>query len=587
MLAELLVRNLGVIDEARISFDRGMQVLTGETGAGKTLLVEALLLVCGARADSGVVGPYSGETIVEASFTGASIPPWLDSEVDSGSDSGSDLVDLVISRAITASGRNRAYINGRLATLSQLREATEGLLAIHGQHSAIRLLDVREQLAAVDRAGAAEITELFERYRASYAIWRGAVAVLDGLDSDPQQREREIGLLRFQCDEIEDAEVHPGDDDDLEREIGILGSASELREDAEHARIATEEAADLLAGAAKLVTSVHAVLKSVGTRADMAAIESRDLADELRAARDSLDDDPMRLDGAQKRLALLSSIKRKYGPSLEDVIVYRDSCAERLLKLESADELLVEARQSVADARAATGRDAEALTQKRTETARRLAADVTGHLSELAFPAAEFAIVIERVRGGAAGGLTATGADVVEFRFTANPRHQAQALAKVASGGELARVMLALEMACGADDVDLTLVFDEIDAGIGGETAGAVAQRLAGLSEARQVVCVTHLAQVASRGERHFRVEKSVDGASVELLTAAGRVDELSRMLAGERESEHAMAHAQELLAAAEADRRGRREVNRDDAREGDGGSSAAGRDRVNIVSRG
>lgn len=569
--------NLGVIGEARIGFDDSMHVVTGETGAGKTLIVEALGLIAGGRADASMVGPDGAAATVEAAFSGAVLPEWLGETGD----------ELVISRTVSAEGKNRAYVNGRLATISQLQAATERLLVIHGQHSALRLIHPREQLRTVDSFGGRALVAARDAYDEAYEAWKTAHALLESLAGDPHERAREVDLLRYQVEELAAASLEIGEDEKLEEEAAILESAAELREIAEVARSAAADAADRLSDATAASGLADRELAALAERATALAIEARDISSEFRARGELISEDPERLTMVRARIDLVNALRRKYGPSLADVIAFDAKVRSRLAHLESFDDDLDAASAAEAAAIDDLATRAATLSSMRAEAATEFEAAVSSILPDLALPGGAFRVEVVTADDTDPARFSPSGADSATFYFSANPSIAPRPLSKVASGGELSRVMLAIELVAIADDGPETVVFDEVDAGVGGAAAVSVGEKLATLGDDRQVLCVTHLAQVASRAERQVRVKKSKAGAEVALLGPRDRVVEISRMLAGEHESKHAQDHAEELLRGAESERRRRRKSGKKHRDAGRSGSQVGQKGRASIGSRG
>lgn len=551
MLEELQVCNLGVIRDARIEFGAGMHAVTGETGAGKTLIVEALGLVTGARADQAAVGPEGDEALVEALFSNVEAAEW----VEPGD-------HLVLRRVVSSSGRSRAYINGHMASLSELRELGENLIAINGQNRSIGLLTPRGQLEALDRYGGSQVAALFEEYSAAHTRLRAAIEVRERLGGDPQEMARDADLLAYQVDEIDGAKIEAGEDSALLDEAARLSSISELRVTAEEARREADQAADWLArlgSAASAGRSPDSEFTLMIERGKSLAAEAADLASDLRRYLENLEEDPERLQWVDARLELLASLKRKYGPTLEDVLGFLDDARLKLDDLSGLEGAREAAQEEYEVALSDAGIAASRLSAARVDASVKLAAEVVEHLRDLELAGASLDIVIESGDTADPGALGASGADTAIFNFSANDGIETKPLARVASGGELSRLMLAIELAISSGARDMALVFDEIDAGIGGATAAAVAEKLAILADDVQVLCVSHLPQVASRAERHYVVTKEGGRAEVAELGESQRPDEISRMLAGEPESKHALRHATELLGAANASRHARR----------------------------
>lgn len=552
MLEELRVSNLGVISSAQIHFGAGMHVVTGETGAGKTLIVEALSLVTGARADPGIVGPEADEARIEVVFSNVDSDEWIEP---------GDI--LVLSRVVSSAGRSRAYINGHPASLSQLRELGENLIAINGQNVATGLMTPSGQLEALDRYATSKVAELLERYSVAYSQLRKAAAACDQLGGDPQDVIRHADLLSYQLDEIEKAQVEVGEDAILLDEAARLSAIAALRERAIAAREEAERAADGLArissGSPMNGAERDSELESIIERSRGLAFEAADIASDLRHYLESLEEDPERLMWVDARLELLSGLKRKFGPTLEDVIAFAEDARLRLSQISDLEEARRAAEAEYAAALEEAGLAASNLSAARVSSSGELASAVKSHLRELELSAATFEVTVDSADVSDAASFTELGIDTVTFGFTANEGIDPKPISRVASGGELSRLMLAIELSIAAGAREITLVFDEIDAGVGGVTATAVAEKLATLADEVQVLCVTHLPQVASRAEHHYRVTKTKGRAEVVELVGSERRDEIGRMLAGEPESEHALRHASELLDAANTNRQARR----------------------------
>jgi DNA repair protein RecN (Recombination protein N) len=524
MLTELRVRDLGVISDVHVSFDGGLTVITGETGAGKTLIVEALELVLGGRADVTMVRHGSDEALVEARFR-----------------AGED--EYVFSRTVARGGRSRAELNGRMVTISALEEAGQSLVDLYGQHDHQSLLRKSAQREALDAFANTDLVPL----RALRADLRTLDDRLAALGGDERSRSREIDLLRFELQEIENAEIVSEDEDtELLAEEERLASAIALKQAAHDAHDslvgASAPGASELLGVAIEALAAHGPLKDHEARLRGLLAELDDATNELRLAGEGFEEDPQRLEIVRARRDLLRRLVHKHGESLADVYLAASKARVRIEELVANDEL----RQSLEVEREALCRDIEAAERvvgdKRRLCAHDLGEAVQGHLARLALRGARFVVSLPDE------GL----ADDVEFFFGPNAGEPDLPLAKIASGGELARTMLALRLVC--THAPETLVFDEVDAGIGGTAALVVGKALAELAANHQVLVVTHLAQVAAQGAHHLVVEKSDVGgrmvASVMRAQGQARVVELSRLLSGQPDSTVAREHASELLAS-------------------------------------
>ena len=531
MLAELVVSDLGVIDGLSLVLDPGMTALTGETGAGKTMIVGAIGLLAGGRADPSVVRPGAKEAVIEGRFV-------VDDE------------EHVLTRVVPRAGRSRAYRDGRPLTAADLAEHAAGLVDLHGQHAHVGLLATGSQRRALDRFAGTDLGPL----EAARAARREAEAALAALGGDAGARARDLEVLRHQVAEIDAAGITgPDEDDQLAAEEELLAGADAHRDAAAgaDAALATERGArDLLAQAVAQLADrtpfadLHARLLALHAELD-------DVAREVRARAEGIEADPARLAAVQERRGQLADLRRRYAGGartpLADLLAVRDELAARVDELASHDERAAQADAALATAIAAEATAAKAVGERRRAAAPELAVAVQERLAGLGLPRAEVAIEV---------GATDPGDDVA-FLLALNPGLPAAPLAKAASGGELARTMLALRLVVGAQVP--TLVFDEVDAGVGGAAARAVGRALAALAADKQVLVVTHLPQVAAFADAQIAITKVDDGATTtvraESLGSQERVQELARMLSGLADSESGQEHAEELLATAVQER--------------------------------
>jgi DNA repair protein RecN (Recombination protein N) len=557
VILELAVRDLGVIAELRLVLGPGMTALTGETGAGKTLVVDAIELLVGGRADPVLVRLGADEAWVEGRFVVNTRAAPGDGDGDRGgpADAGDE---VVLARAIPRSGRSRAYIDGRLATAGELAAVGAELVDLHGQHAHQSLLHAAAQRDALDRFGRVDLGPL----RAARHEIRSILDELAGMGGDERARARELDLVRYQVADIDGAAItSPDEDVELERLEDGLADATAHRDAASGAvmLLSGGAAGDVAEAGASAADAVGSALALVAGRTPFAGPEARlralaaelsDVAGELRAAGEAIDEDPERLAQVRERRQLLHDLRRKYGETLADVLAEGDRLRARLAELEDHDRRAAELDTRLTAARATQAEVAAKIAAARRAAAPLLAAEVQAHLAELALAKAQVEVVV-------AGD---DPADDVELRLAANPGTPPLPLAKVASGGELARTMLALRLVLTA--APPTLVFDEVDAGIGGAAAVAVGRSLARLAkQPHQVLVVTHLPQVAAYADAQVRVAKQSDEATTvahaSVLDHPERVIELSRMLSGQPDSDAARIHAAELLATAAGDRGG------------------------------
>ena len=548
----LSLQNLGVIDSAELELGPGFSVITGETGAGKTMVVTALGLLRGARADSGLVRSGTAQARVEAIVA----VPDGSSVVDLVDNAGGSIDDgvVILSRAVSAQGRSRAFVGGAAAPAAVLSSITDELVAVHGQSDQFRLLRPAEQLTALDAFGGDAVASALDHYRPVHERLRSVETRLADLTLNQQERARELDELRHGLAEISAVEPQPAEDEALRSEEGRLAHAEALVQAAQaaHEALAGESGAgrDAVAGAVVALQEAAGhdpALDALSERVRGFAVELDDVATELSSYATGIDADPARLAGVQSRIAALTGLKRKYGPTLDDVLQFAEKAAVRIGDLDLDDEAIAGLEQERRDLLEQVTQLASDVHRARTDAAARLEALIGDELTQLAMPSARMTVVVE-----ATGHLGRDGSDDVEFLFAANSGMDPRPLAKGASGGELSRVMLALEVVLADRTTVPTLVFDEVDAGIGGKAAVEVGRRLARLADTAQVLAVTHLPQVAAFADAHFRVLKDDDGnvtsSTVVRLDDDERVDELARMLAGQEDSAAAQAHARELL---------------------------------------
>jgi DNA repair protein RecN (Recombination protein N) len=558
VLEELRVENLLLLERAELRLAAGLNVLTGETGAGKTLLAQALDLLLGGKARAGIVRPGAAEAYVEGIF---SLPERLDDDTAERVPDGAE--EVVLARRVWPDGRTRAYLCGRAATVGDLRDIGQRLVAFYGQHEHRRLMLSSTQLEVIDRYAA--VGELRDAVAATYERVRGLERRAGELAELAGARERELGLIAFELDEIEAVAPSEREEEELTAERDRLRHLDTLRSAA--AAGAQAVAPDSGSGAAELLAEatnaleaaagLDPALASLADRLRSLRYEADDVGGELRRYALELEGDaPERLDQVEERLGLFAMLKRKHGGSIAEVIHRAERCRARRAELEHADVALESAEHDLADARAELDRQAGKLSEQRRARAPALSRAVRERLTALAMADARFEIkVLPRAEG-----CGPRGADVIEFEIATNPGVPAAAVREIASGGELSRVMLALLSAVhdateGAGGDQSVLVFDEIDAGVGGHTARAVGEHLRGLTQERQILCITHLPQIASLADRHFRIAKAVAGDTattvVSELVGDGVVSELVRMLGANEGDRAASQHARALLRAA------------------------------------
>jgi DNA repair protein RecN (Recombination protein N) len=557
MLRELRIENLLLIERAELLPGEGLNVLTGETGAGKTVLAHSLDLLMGGKARKGIVRPGAPEAWVEGVFD---LPAdWSEAEryAEIRERLPEGTAELVLGRRVSAGGRTSAFIGGRAASAPDLQLVTEGLIAFYGQHEHRRLTIGSAQLAMVDGAGGAAHGELLGLYREAYYAHREASDELEALTTGERARERDLDLHRFELAEIDEAGPRDGEKEELMAERERLRHADLLHEAAAGAAGALR-GDGLEGGATAEVSAASERLAQVGgvdqeldgliERVGSLVLEMDDIGVGLREYAGGVEADPDALAAAEERLDLLSRLERKHGGSIASVLEHASWCRERIAALEGGESREAELREEVERLETEMSTTAAGLTASRRKAAERLAERVTSDLADLAMDGASLKIELLPVSGG----FGPNGAETVEFMLSTNPGIEARPLRDTASGGELSRVMLALAEPGSRDR--RTLVFDEIDAGIGGNTATVVGKRLRDVASGRQVIAITHLPQVASKAATHFTVLK--DGSSepatadVRRLQGEEVVDEIRRMMGGESGDEAATRHARQLVSA-------------------------------------
>jgi DNA repair protein RecN (Recombination protein N) len=549
MLRFLRIEHLAVIDEVEVEFEPGLNVLTGETGAGKSMLVEAVGLLMGGRASADLIRTGETHAQVQAEFDVTSV------------DRGDAGRTLIVRRDINAQGRGRAFVNDTIVTAAALGDQTSPLVELHGQHEHQTLLDPQSHLLMVDEF--AGLNDAREDVGRAFHEWKRLQSQFDALQLDERERAARIDLLQFQLSELEKARVRAGEDQELETVRRVLSNAEKLQRlssDAYAALYDSDEAVlGRLAGVWKRVSELADVdpmfLPYLDTR-DGIKSQLEDLARALRAYGDSIDASPARLQEVEDRLALLDRLKRKYGPALSDVVATRDTIAEQLHALENAD-----ARRATLEADTQNARDlfltrARALSRTRRDAAKEFSVRIQRVLAELAMEKTRFDMRFDPEPPSP--GWTEAGVDVAECYLSANVGEEPRPLARIASGGELSRVMLAIRTLAAAGTPGKTLVFDEIDAGIGGRVAAVVGNKLRALGESFQVLCITHVPQIAAAGHAHFHIVKTVSGGRTHTrvirLKGEERVEEVARMIGGAVPTDASRAAARELLGESESE---------------------------------
>ena len=560
MLSLLHIENIAIIESADIAFEPGFNVLTGETGAGKSIVIDALSAVLGQRTSRELIRTGAKSALVTAVFSG--LPPlsWLG---ENGFDQGEE---LLLQREIQGDGRNSCRLNGRPLTVAQLRELGRQLLDIHGQHDGQQLLNPECHLGYLDRF--ARTGELVDHYREAFGQVAALRRQIASLEMDEAQRARRVDALQYQIGELERAELQPGEDEELARRRTLLRSAGKLMDGLQQADFALSGDEDS-PGACGLLSDAEGAVRGIARLAPQAeelaeklsALQSaaEEAAETLRDLTREMDFSPEELDRVEGRLDLIYRLKKKYGSTVDEMLEYLEQSRRELAEIEDADDTLARLGRQLSTAEEEAGKRGAVLTAARKEGALALQKRVEEELRQLDMPKVRFETQFEAV--SAAGGMHESGMDQVQFLMSANVGEALRPIQKVASGGELARIMLALKNVLAEDDGVGTLVFDEVDTGVSGRAAQKVAEKMAAVARHKQVLCVTHLPQIAAMAGAHFSVEKGERNGRtytrVERLDREGRKGELARLLGGGETTPALLQTAQELLDRAESFRAG------------------------------
>lgn len=577
MLLTLRIQNLAIIDALDIEFSPGLNILTGETGAGKSIILGALNLILGGRASAEDVRTGSERARVEAVFAVrdlGSVRAWLEAH---GHETGDD--DLLLAREISRSGRSRCFVMDSLVPLAALRELGDRLVDIHGQHQHQSLLAVESHLEGLDHFAHSQAA--CERVASLYGHWQALGERLAALSRDERELERHKDMLAFQVREIETARLEAGEDARLEQERQRLAHADALATASQHAEDLLVEGESVETTVVSLLARVEEALGDI-TRCDAsmapladelreARFQLEDLAARLRQYRSALDPDPGRLEEVEDRIDLIRRLKRKYGSTIEDILALGEKNRRELDGLEHRDDEIERVRTERDQEASNLGQACEELSAKRRAAARKLETALVRVLADLNMPHTRFSVTMDREaveagEGAPIGGrhwrVDPSGVDRVEFLLSPNPGEELKPLRKIASGGELSRIMLALKSLIAKTDRIPTLVFDEIDVGIGGAAADRVGEKMAQLGETHQILCITHLPQIAAKARTHFAVEKTLvkkrAQTTVRRLDDSERPAELARLLEGGEVTDLGRRHAAEMIRRAGNEPRGR-----------------------------
>lgn len=561
MLVELRIVNFALIEQLSLQFQSGFTVLTGETGAGKSLLIDAIALLVGGRASTDQIRSGEDEAQLEAAFSLPDTHPLLQ-RLRVQDIIGQNESELILRRVLSRSGRHRVYVNGSLCPLRVLEELGGTLVDIHGQHEQQSLLATTKQLEALDGFG--RLTELREQYEHTYQGWKELRRALEVLQNDVVDRARREDLLRFQVQEIEHAGLLSDEEAQLRSERQRLVHANRLREltHEAHVELQADEQAVLtkLGRVGRILTELVQIDPAMGDCEHIAtesAIPLKELAGRLRDYAQRLEADPARQAVVEDRIDLIQQLKKKYGGSVEAIIATGQRVQEELQLLDNHQERTAELTGQLEEQAHRLRTFAQQLSQKRRNAAKRMMTSVEAELATLKMKQAIFQVMVSSDESPE--GIGPAGCDRVEFLLSSNPGELPRPLGRVASGGELSRIMLALKTVLAEMDQVPVLVFDEIDTGVGGAVAAAMGTKLRTLGSFHQVFCITHLPQVASQAEHHVLVEKGLDGqrtsTSVRTLKGVGREEEIARMLGGSTITKKVRETAAELIAGAKGKR--------------------------------
>ena len=557
MLTELRIVNFALLEELSLRFELGFTVLTGETGAGKSLLIDAIALLVGGRASADQIRFGAEEASLEAAFHLPDRHPLQARLRDQGILGPADS-ELIVRRVIARSGRNRVYLNGTMSSLHALEELGGTLVDLHGQHDQQSLLAAAMQRSVVDAFG--NLQERCAAYQQGYQAWKTACEERDRLIRESEHRTRREELLRFQCTELDDAALREGEDEELQNERRRLSSSQQIGAlAAEAMERVSADGQGILAQLALTERALGQLLQIDSTVGELArlTVEAKvvlkEMAGQLRDYAERVEADPSRLAAIEDRLAVIQKLKKKFGGSLAEVLEAHRKIKDELERLQGSDEQLSALQQRIIGQQAELGQLAKQLSLKRVEAAKRMAKVVRQELEALKMGQTIFEIHV--TSDTSEPGFGPDGIDQVEFRLSTNAGEPAKPLSKVASGGELSRVMLALKSVLAERDYVPVLIFDEIDTGVGGAVAAAIGKRLRALGRYHQVFCITHLPQVAAQGEHHLCVEKAQDGnrtvTTVRALNGQKRENEIARMLGGLTVTKKVRETAAELIADA------------------------------------
>ena len=561
MLLQLSIRNIAVIESAEITFGDGLNILSGETGAGKSIIIDSVNLILGERADRTLIRTGAESAYVEALFDISDCSQARKSLYEMYEDNDSE---LVISRELSSSGRNTCRINGRMSTLGQLSQITNDLIDIHGQHEHQSLLNPNNHITVLDAFCKAQLSGLVSDFKKNLREYNVVSDRIKSLETNDLEKQRRLDMLNFQYTEIQNMKLEAGEEDELRAQRDILLHAGKIKDAIEGSHAMFSGLEDMSDGIVSLldkakrsmenISDISDKYKELSIRLESLAIESEDIASELKRLRDGETYVEGSLDSIESRISDINKLKRKYGGSIDEILEYRDSIKKQISDLEEnefiIDDLIKKKEALYMELKAV----AEKITGIRKESGDKLSKNIVGQLTGLGMERARFDVSVEQ-KYSEDGRMVfhANGADTVEFLISTNPGEELKPLNRIASGGEISRIMLALKTISSANDGISTVIFDEIDTGISGNMASVVAQKLAQIASDHQVICVTHTAQIAAMADVHNYIEKKMSEESakteVVLLGDKQRYMEISRLVGGNNISQFSDAHAKEIIA--------------------------------------
>ncbi len=550
MLSFIKIKNLALVEDVTWELGRGLVGVTGETGAGKSIIVGALKLILGERADRSLIRTGQEQCSVEASFQLDDVKA-IDAILDAAGIDKCEDSTLLLKRVVSASGSNKQFVNGSPATTQVLKDVGEFLVDLHGPHDHQSLNSRERQLEMLDRYAGLE--SQLETYRAAWKQWRATVTDLDDLTTSDRASQQQIDVLKFQVNEIASAKLKPGEDEEIEARHRVVANSARLGElcSAISDRLG-EGSGSVLSSLREVAKMIHELEKIDPASArhfeefESAQVSLREMESSVREYAEELDVDPKEFANLEQRMSLIQTLKRKYAPTVKEILAHQAECEGRLARMEGRGEEIERLTKLAAEQRASAEKLGKALGKKRADAAPKLAKDIAGHLKDLGFKQSIFEVLLSPLAEPQRDGL-----EEVDFQFAPNPGEPLKPLRLTASSGEMSRVLLAVKSALASQDAVGLLVFDEIDANVGGNIAEAVGRKMAAIGDKRQVIAITHFPQVASLARHHFVVSKEVEAnrtrSTIRQIQGDDRVEELARMLGGSAAS--AREHAKSLLA--------------------------------------